>query len=262
MYDQPSVLIAVALFAAIVLAIELGFRLGRRQPQVGDDSIKSQINAIQAAVLGVLALLLGFTFSLSLQRHDTRNQAVVEEANAIGTAYLRSQLLPGGMREEAATLLREYLDVRVRAAHVDLADPAKRAPLLRQAAELTERLWGLARQAAAKDPNPVTTGLFIQALNELIDSYGRRDAALERHVPEVVYFLLFATFLMAGAILGWASGLARHRVAVPTLGMVALIVVLVFLIIDLDRPRRGLIQVSQKSLEDLQRTMAPPKLRP
>lgn len=255
MYDQSSILIASVLFACILFAIEAGFRIGRRRRATVSASIKSQINSIQAAALGVLALLLGFSFSLALQRHDNRSQAVVDEANAIGTAYLRSQLLPADMRDPAGALLREYLDLRIRASSVTLADPGIRAPLLQQAGRITEQLWVYARQAAEQDGGPVTSGLFIQSLNDLIDSHGRRDAALGRHVPELVLYLLFVAFVMTGSILGYVSGIERDRVTFPTFIMVGLIVLLVFLIIDLDRPRRGFIQVNQKSLEDLQQTI-------
>jgi hypothetical protein len=256
MYDQSSILITLVLFACILLVIEVGFRLGRRLPVATAESIKPQINAILAAVLGVLALLLGFTFSLALQRYDSRSQAAVDEANAIGTAYLRAQLLPASMRAQVGALLRDYLDFRIQAGDVNLAAPSTREPLLHKASQITEQLWLYARQAAEQDGRSVTSGLFIQSLNDLIDSYGRRDAALSRHVPEVVFFLVFATFLMAGSILGYASGIAGVRAPFATIMMAALIVLLVFLIIDLDRPRRGLIQVSQRSLEDLQQTIA------
>ena len=106
------------------------------------------------------------------------------------------------------------------------------------------------------------TGLFIQALNEMIDSFGRRDAGLNRHVPEVVLFLLFGVFLIAAAIVGFASGTGGHRPPAVSLVMVGLIVVLVFVILDLDRPRRGLIEVSKKSLYDLQASINPPVGRP
>jgi uncharacterized membrane protein (Fun14 family) len=106
----------------------------------------------------------------------------------------------------------------------------------------------------------LTSGLFIQALNELIDSLGRRDAAVHRHVPEAVLLLLYGTFLMAGGIVGYACGVGDHRPSFASYVMVVLIVVLVFIIVDLDRPRRGLIQVSQKSLLDLQASMRAPAI--
>jgi hypothetical protein len=131
--------------------------------------------------------------------------------------------------------------------------------MLDQASQQQALLWHYALQAAEEAPNPVTSGLFLQALNEMIDAYGTRDATLNRHVPEIVLNLLYTTFLMAGIILGYSSGVAGHRASFATYIMVGLIVLLVFLIIDLDRPRRGLIQVSHKSLLDLENAIARPR---
>ena len=252
MYDISSPLIAVILFASLALAIEGGHRIGRKfEPRAGERP-KEHINTIQASLLGVLALLLGFTFSLSLQRYDSRSAAVVEEANAIGTAYLRAELLPSSIRDDVRGLLRDYLDLRIQMGAVTLVNEADRETLLVKANQQLGVLWSLAGRAVEEVPHPVKTGLFVQALNEMIDAFGKRDAVLNRHVPEVVLFLLYGTFLMTGVIVGYASGVAGHRASFVAYIMVALIVVLVFIIIDLDRPRRGLIQVSQKSLTDLQ----------
>ena len=252
MYDLNSVWIAGILFVSMVVAVEAGYRIGLRTRAAASDSSKAHISAVQASLLGILALLLGFTFSLSLQRFNSRSEAVVDEANAIGTAYLRAQLLPAPLRDDLQKALRDYLDLRVEAGSFSLADHAGREALLAKTGRSQRALWAYARRAAEEDPRPVTTGLFIQSLNELIDSFGRRDAALNRHVPEMVLLLLYGTFLMAAIILGYASGVAGHRVSFVTYILVALIVLLVFIIIDLDRPRRGLIQVSHRSLTDLQ----------
>jgi uncharacterized membrane protein (Fun14 family) len=252
MYDINTLAIAGILFVSMAVAIEAGYRLGRQPRVAADDSFKAHVNGIAASLVGILALLLGFTFSLSLQRFDQRSGAVVDEANAIGTAYLRSQLLPAPFRGDVQKSLRSYVALRVQASSVTLASEAERERLLAQAKQTQRALWAYALQAAEQNPNPVTSGLFIQALNELIDSLSRREAALTRHVPEVVLLLLYGTFLMAGAIVGYAAGVAGHRASFVTYIMVALIVVLVFVILDLDRPRRGLIEVSQESLRDLQ----------
>jgi hypothetical protein len=252
MYDINSVLIASALFVSMALAIEAGYRLGFRFRASSNDSSKAHVNSIQASLLGILALLLGFTFSLSLQRYDSRSAAVVEEANAIGTAYLRAALLPASVREDVRHGLRDYLALRIRAASVALDRPADREALLAETSASQAALWQQASRAAAEEPNPVTTGLFIQALNGMLDAQGTREAALNRHVPELVLFLLYGTFLLTGGIVGFAAGVANHRPSLVSYVMVGLIVLLVFIIIDLDRPRRGLIEVSQKSLVDLQ----------
>jgi len=256
MYGVNSGLIAGALLVSMVIAIEAGFRIGVRTHGSVNEASRSHVNAIQASILGILALLLGFTFSLSLQRYDARSEAVVHEANAIGTAYLRAQLLPVALRADVQAQLREYLDVRVKGSTTTLVDGAARSSLLAEAVRVQGAMWASARQAAEMEPNPVTTGLFIQSLNELIDSYGARNAALDRHVPEIVLLLLYVTFLMAGGIVGYATGLTAVRPSLATYVMVALMVVLVFLVLDLDRPRRGFIVVSQQSLLDLQASIS------
>lgn len=252
MYNLNSVQIAIFLFVCLVLAIEVGCRIGRRSQKATNEEARSHISAIQASLLGVLALLLGFTFSLSLQRYDSRSAAVVDEANAIGTTYLRSQLLPVSVRREVQELLRSYLEVRIQEGIIPLSNEAERRELLNKASLNQDILWRLALQAAEEDKSPVTSGLFIQSLNELIDSHGRRNAVLDRHVPEVVLFLLFSTFILTWGIVGYASGIGGNRVSLAAYIMLVLIVLLIFIIIDLDRPRRGLIQINQASLVELQ----------
>lgn len=256
MYDLDSTLIAAILFASMAAVIELGYRIGQRREHHGGEPSKDHVNAIQASLLGVLALLLGFTFSLALQRYDGRSVAVVTEANAIGTAYLRAELLPAPADRQARERLRDYLALRVEAGNVNLIELAQRQALLDRASTSVEALWELAVKVAKEDPNPVTTGLFLQALNDMIDAFGSRDAELNRHVPELVLVLLHGTFLMTGVIVGYAAGVAGHRASFVTYIMVTLIVLLVFIIIDLDRPRRGIIEVSQQSMVDLQTSLA------
>ncbi len=251
MYDKPSILIAAVLLVSMIVAIEVGGRLGRRFHDGTDKALKTQVAGMQASLLGILALLLGFTFSQSLQRFDTRSAAVVDEANAIGTALLRTELLasPGG--DESLALMRDYIDVRVRAAAVSLDRAEERGELQAAARRLQERLWQLAVREVASTDRPATLNLFISSLNDMIDSNARRDAALDRHVPELVLFLLYGTFILTGGLLGYAAGVGGTRASYSSYILVVLIVVLVFIIIDLDRPRRGLIEVDQTSLVSL-----------
>ncbi len=251
MYDHSSILIVAILFVALLASAEVGYRLGRRFVAATDKAVKSQVNAIQGSVLGVLALLLGFTFSLSLQRFDSRSAAVVDEANAIGTAMLRAGLIDEGRREAARQLMRDYLDLRVEAASISLDRVAKRNAVIARSDATLVSLWNIAWKIAEVDPNPVRSGLFVQALNDVVDAFGLRDAALNRHVPEPVLFLMFATLALTSGLVGYASGITDHRPTLPAHMMMVLIVLLVFIVIDLDRPRRGLIEVSQASLVEL-----------
>lgn len=255
MYGHNSLAIVTGLLICMMLSAELGYRVGRRRSARASENIRSQVNTVLAAMLGLLALLLGFTYSLALQRYEDRSQAVVSEANAIGTAYLRTNLLPGELRSDIQAMLRQYVDIRVREGRVSLDDAAGEDALSRQGSALAVKVWGLAIRALEKDDRPATTGLFIQALNELIDAADRHRAALDRHVPESVLFLVFVTFVMTTTVLGYASGIAAHRVTLPGLTLLVLIAMVVYLIIDLDRPRRGFIQVKQDSLVNVQRGM-------
>lgn len=258
MYDLPSGVIAVLLFVAMAITIEATYRVGLRRRRLRDGALTAHINAMQAALLGILALMLGFSFSLSLGRHDSRSAAVVDEANAIGTAWLRTQLLLPPLRDAAQKLMTSYVDLRVGEGALKTTKHAERQALLAEVKRLQAALWDLAVESTRQDPREVTSGRFLESMNAMIDAFGKRDAAIERHVPEVVLLLLFCTFLMACASIGYASGISGHRPAVVTYVMIALIVVLVFMIVDVDRPRRGFITVSQKSMTDLQADMRSP----
>jgi hypothetical protein len=248
MYDHSSVLIVGILFFVLVAATEAGFRLGFRYSGSTMEATKGQIHAIQASLLGVLALLLGFTFSLALQRFDSRSEAVVEEANAIGTTLLRADLLPFPVRAPVEDLILEYLDLRVAAGAISLDHGAERDAVLMESDRILAALWEAAARASEQDPNPATTGLFIQSLNQMIDALGRRDAELDRHVPEPVLFLMFAAFVLTACLVGYTAGVSGHRASFATYLLVTLVTCLIFIVIDLDRPRRGLIEVSQQSL--------------
>ncbi|MBK7334238.1 MAG: hypothetical protein IPI87_18720 [Betaproteobacteria bacterium] len=254
MYSQSSVLIVSGLFIFMLLAMEIGYRSSRRRQARTTEAI-TQANAVLAAMLGLLALLLAFTFSAALQRYEDRSQTVVAEANAIGTTYLRARLLPREMHDEVQALLRQYLDVRIQEGRVDATEPELHESLLREARLMEEQLWSHAVRAAELDKSVVTSGLFIQSLNELIDTSATRDAALNRQVPEIVLLLMLGTIVLTTATLGYASGIAGHRVTLAAFVLVILIALVVYLIIDLDRPRRGAIQVSHASMLSLQQAI-------
>ena len=252
MYSLSTAAICIVLFGLMMAGVELGHRVGLHRRAASDESVRSQTNAIQAAVLGLFALLLGFTFTMAIQRYDARNRAVSEEANAIGTAFLRSKLLAPPGRDRAADAIRRYVGIRLQASRVDLASGFALDHLGAEAAMVQDELWELGLAEAERDPNPVTAGLYIQAVNDLIDSQGSRSATLRQHTPELVLLLLLAVFVAGGGVLGYASGLGGgRRPLFATIAMTTLIVLVVFIVIDLDRPRRGLIQSDQTSLIQL-----------
>lgn len=245
MYDIPSYVIAFALFVGILIAYEIGFRIGKFHQKSTDNEIKNQTNNIQAGVLALLALLLGFTFHMALQRYDARSEAVIQEANSIGTTVLRTKLLPPPYDANIYALLQEYIDIRIENSKIELSRYNERTDIIKRGEEQLNKTWDAGIQAAKSDPNPVTTGLFMAALNEMIDSRSARFEIQNRHIPDAILLLLFFVFVMSGAVIGYAGGLGMKRAYVPTVLLTLLITLVVFLILDLDRPRRGLITVKQ-----------------
>jgi hypothetical protein len=254
LYAYSSVLIVASLFFLMILCNELGFRIGRFVQKHTDSEIKALTGSIQASVLGLLALLLGFTFSMAMQRYDNRSQALIDEANAIGTGVLRVQLLPEHYQSEAARMFRDYIELRIEAGRIDLTRRSERTHYNHQISELQHALWALAVKATDEDPRAVTTGVFVKSLNDMIDIQGKRSALLEMHVPESVLMLLFIVFIAAGGMMGYSGGLSGKRMVAPVVLVSLLITLIVFIIIDLDRPRRGLIQVDQDAMLELRRS--------
>ena len=251
LYGQNSILIVVVLFVLILLAQEAGYRLGRHHQRETDKDVKAQTSTIQAGTLGLLALILSFAFNLSLQSYNNRSKAVINEANAIGTALMRTHLLPSPYNTLTHKLLQQYIDLRLALSNTSYAMVTEQEALATETEAVQRKLWDLAVKAARIDPNPVSTGYFITALNSMVVAHNERNALLAMHVPEVILYLLFVVFIMSGALIGYGSGLGQKRTSLPSALLSLMICLVVFIIIDLDRPVRGIIKVDQHSLERL-----------
>ncbi|WP_339669899.1 hypothetical protein [Dasania marina] len=255
LYSHNSIVITLILFALIILFNELSFRTGKFIQHKTNDELKSLTGSVQASILGLLALLLGFTFSMAMQRFDNRNLALIDEVNAIGTVALRVHLLEQQYHRDTYQKLDEYIDLRIVLGKTDLSETATRKQYNNTLTKLQYELWTLATQAASSDPRPTTTGAYINALNAMFDAQSKRNALLQMHVPEVVLLLLFIVFIASLGIMGYSSGLSNKRLAIPTVLIAFLISMIVFIIIDLDRPKRGLIQVNQQIMQELKESM-------
>jgi hypothetical protein len=250
-YDISIASIALMLFVLVMLAVYGSYWLGIKKHLLNSEPMKSQVTNIQGALLGLLALLLGFTFSIASHHFDERSEAMKEEANAIGTTYLRAQALPESVRQETLDTLKSYVETRIQESGISLDKEAEIQPLLQEAGKLRAKLWRLAMQAVKDDDRVTTTGLYIQTLNSLIDTYGTRDEALNRHIPEEVNILLGIAIVLSGLSIGYTSALYNHRPSVAALVFMAAVIILTCMIMDMDRPRRGFILVSQKNMLDL-----------
>lgn len=253
-WELNELALFLSVLALFLGALEAAFRLGNRRLDRHDEAAKNHIGSIQGSVMGLLALLLGFTFAMAVSRYDLRKSLVLEEANAIGTTYLRTQFLAPEQQREAADLLKRYVVARLDFYNAGI-DNNRLDAANAEAARIENRLWQTAVAASAADPRSVSTGLFVQALNDVIDNQEKRQTAFENHVPNTVNGLLLVVSVIALSLMGYGCGLNGRRHGV-TNSIVALLLALVFTaILDIDRPRRGLIQVSQNSLLRLQDTL-------
>jgi hypothetical protein len=233
-----------------LLAIEAGRRLADYRRQRSAEEKETPVGGMVGGTLGLLAFILAFTFSLAASRFEARRQILLQEANAIGTCYLRAGMLSEPMRTDAQNLLREYVDARIEA-----VQPGKLAQGMAKSEELHKRLWAVATMAADKEKN-VITSLFIQALNQVIDLHATRVmAGVRSRVPGIIWIVLYVLLILVMVMLGYQSGLAKSRRSIAVLALVIGFSCVLYLIADLDRPGQGLLQTSQEAMTDLRRTM-------
>lgn len=235
----------------ILFASEAGRWLGARARAGGD--IRDE--ALEAAVVGLLALMIAFTFAMSLSRFDDRREAVLHEANAIGTTALRARLLPAPYDRESIRLLQDYTQVRLQITQrVPSAQEFEAAVL--QSNAIQEALWQRAMAVARQVPGMVPTGVYIETLNRMIDDQETRLTALHNRVPTIVILALYGIAMIASAFSGFGEGFesGRSRLRVYTLGILVSAVIL--LIQDLDRPGPGFISVSQQPMINTARSIA------
>jgi hypothetical protein len=244
---------AAGLLIALVCSLEAGYRLGRRAVRSGEDSGGGQIGAIQGALLGLLGLLLGFSFAGAASRFLERQDLIVEEANAIGTAYLRADLLDephgGHMRKALAEYVRHRLDATKSLAAGLSPDTAA------QVNEFHTRLWNAARDGVVDKPE--ATLAVLNPVNEVIDLHSTRVAAGRKHLPALVLGLLIGCSLLAIAVIGYGCGISGRRSLSMTVPLAVLIAATLWTTIDLDHPRAGLIRLSDAPLEELNLSGSP-----
>ncbi|MCA9867941.1 MAG: hypothetical protein KIS95_13950 [Anaerolineae bacterium] len=250
--DQvPIWLVIVLTFGVTSLAFELGFRAGvwrsRNRPKEDDKSL----GALVGGLLGLLAFMLAFTTGFALNQYINRKSLVIQDANSIGTTYLRTDFLPPDDGDAAKALLREYTDIRIAAAS---ASDISRA--VARTREIQDELWAIAVRNGNATPDSEVVGLFIDALNTMIDTHTERVTFTQgARVPSLMWGLLYGlsivSFLMTGVQSSHDGKRNLLAMLLFTLGFSAVIV----LIIELDRSQQGLLTVSQQALLDLQQQL-------
>lgn len=245
---------AAILFLLLPGGAQLGYVMGRRAAAECGDKARSHVTTWETAVLGLAALLIGFTFAMATTRYDSRKQVMLTEANAIGTTYLRTHLLDEPRGEALRASLRRYVDQRLALADAG-ADRRRVGEAIRASAFLEDEIWSSVAEAARADPHSVAIGQLVQATNDMIDNSEAYTFSLEHPVPPTVFLVLILVATIAMTTVGYSCGLERMRLALGMLTMPLLLAAVIVLVFDIAHPRLGIVGVHDQSLIRLKQSL-------
>jgi hypothetical protein len=233
-------LFGAGLSASVALAFALGRRLGRREP--GSDEDRS-FGVLEGAVFALLGLLFAFTFSSAASRFDQRRNLIVAEANAISTARLRVDLVPADLRQPLLEAFEGYIEARV-ASNAEAIDPAGYAEAFRRTEVFQRAIWQQTMEAGRRlDALPAVNQQLVPALNSMFDIATTRTMAMATHAPPALMLSLWIAALFATAIAGYSSGSISRVRMLSVCGYATMIALTLYLIVDFEYPRAGLIRV-------------------
>lgn len=242
-------MIALGLLAALIGAFALGRRAGRKRA-----AEHPQLGIIQGGMLGLLGLVLGFCFSGSMSRFVERQDIIIRESNAIGTVWLRADLLPASSQGEFRRLTAEYADERIALFRASTA--AESDAVVRRLSALQRQLWALAIRGIVEFDTPAAP--MLDPLNQMFDLLSLRNAAADRHVPMPVIGIVVGCALACVAAVGYGLTGAHQGLRVPAMALIVLICATLWITIDLDYPRLGIIKLNDKPLMDARAAMTLP----
>ena len=249
----PVPLVFVAFAIVTMVCYEVGFRLGRWWQERTPGEQEGPTGMLVGSILALLAFLLAVTMGMASDRFDARRSLVLAEANAIGTAYLRAGYLPEPASSQARELLRQYVPLRI----VDTDANDLQADIDQSNAILT-KLWTVT-EGVAKTNGSDVVAIYVESVNETIDIHESRvTAGIYARVPETVLLLLVGGAALSLGMVGYSAGLTGRRSLLSAVVLVVALGAVIMIVIDLDRPREGFIQVSQQPLLDLQQQIGPP----
>ena len=255
-YNAVAFLLVFGLFSSMLLMLVLGQWLGRRSLSQETDVVRSRLTGVEAAIFGLMGLMIAFTFSGAASRYEMRRQLVVDETNAIGTAYLRLDLLPAASQPALREKFRRYTEARVNVYRVlpDLDASAAQAAI---AVTLQNEIWA-ETLVALKDAPSQATIVVIPALNQMIDVTTARAIAQQTHTPKLIFIVLVFLTLVCSLLAGYVLANTRTRhVGVYVVAFAAVMTLTIYIIFDLDYPRVGFIRLdfADEALIDLLATM-------
>ncbi len=249
------VFVPLVLLIAMLAAQQLGVRLRRRDDC--DEKSLEGLSGIDAAIFGLMGLLLAFSFSSAASRFDERRKLVIQEANDIGTAWLRIDLLAPADQKPMRQLFREYLDSRL-VSYASFGDLDLFQLELAKSQELQARIWSLAVPAAGRASNAATM-LLLPSLNAMFDTCSERVGAMLIHAPESIFLLLIAVMLLCQTLAGYRFAANTSWTAMHRLIFAITLAITYYLIVDLEYPRFGLVRIDHmdRMLRDLRQSLGP-----
>jgi hypothetical protein len=241
-YNFVAFLIVLGLFLCMLAMLTLGERLGRRSLAQQPDATRARLTGVEAAIFGLMGLMIAFTFSGAAQRYELRRQLVVDEANTIGTAYLRLDLLPAVSQPALRDQFRRYVTSRIAVYRV-LPDIEASYAQAAVATQLQQEIWAGTVAALVEAP-PHATIVVIPALNEMINVPTARAVAALTHTPRLVFAVLLILGLVCSLLAGYVlAGIEAHKVRLYLVAFAVVVTLTIYVIFDLDYPRFGMIRL-------------------
>jgi len=239
---------ALGLLVVLLVAAEFGYRMGRRLSP--EDVLEGERDAgpFSGMIYALLGLLIAFTFSGATGRFDDRRDLILKEANAIGTAYLRIDLLPATYQPELRQLFRDYTQSRITAYQLIKSDTTKAEAEYRHGIALQQRLWQRSVAAAEATHSNSTQSLVIGAMNEMIDVANERFAAVYKHPPAVIYILLFVLAMLAAMLAGYKLSTYPRIPRMQTVVFALALAATMYMVLDLEQPRLGLFMLDKADM--------------
>ena len=252
-----ALILAIGLFVGMLILLDAGRRLGAKRLASDPEGARAGTGTVEGAVFALLGLLIAFTFTGAAARFDTRRDLIVQETNAIGTAWLRLDLLPAGAQPAIRESFRHYVDSRL-ATYRKLPDMGAAKAELAHSIQLQGEIWSQAVTAGRLEgAPPPATMLLLPALNEMIDITTTRTMAAQTHPHPAIYAMLVGLALASALLAGYGMAGGKLRNWLHTIGFAAVMAVAVYLIIDIEFPRLGLVRVDafDQALVELRASM-------
>jgi hypothetical protein len=250
-------LVALCMFVLMLVFSDIGRRIGVARRERDPNGVDKGIASVEAAVFALLGLLIAFTFSGAASRFEERRHLITIEANAIGTAWLRLDLLPRDAQADLRALFRTYLDSRV-ATYAHMADTAATRAELDRSAALQGEIWTRSLAALRQPDVPSHASvLMVPALNDMFDITTTRLMSTRNHPPLIIFLLLGGLSLVGAMLVGFDTSASRARPWLPTIVFAGIMSLAANVILELEFPRYGLIRVdsADQVLVDLRSSM-------